>query len=70
VGVKLIKGRIEGPCMSVDESVQLLCTRLKGTDIPSSGLLKLSSQLEHLPLALAQGAAYIREMTITVNKYL
>lgn len=72
VGVRLTKGQqpIEVLRMNEDESEQLLRVRLKGISTTSAELLVLSSQLEHLPLALAQGAAFIQETSITVAKYL
>ncbi|KAH7146098.1 hypothetical protein EDB81DRAFT_856613 [Dactylonectria macrodidyma] len=72
VGVRLTKGQqpIEVLRMTEDESEQLLRVRLKGISAASADLLMLSSQLEHLPLALAQGAAFIQETSITVAKYL
>ncbi|KAH6970347.1 hypothetical protein BKA56DRAFT_735956 [Ilyonectria sp. MPI-CAGE-AT-0026] len=72
VGVRLTKGQwpIEVLRMNEEESEQLLRARLKGISTTSADLLTLSSRLEHLPLALAQGAAFIQETSITVAKYL
>ncbi|KAH7124610.1 hypothetical protein EDB81DRAFT_911543 [Dactylonectria macrodidyma] len=56
--------------MNEDESEQLLRVRLKGISTTSADLFMLSFQLEHLPLALAQGAAFIQETSITMAKYL
>uniref|UniRef100_A0A8H7NHF5 DUF7779 domain-containing protein n=1 Tax=Bionectria ochroleuca TaxID=29856 RepID=A0A8H7NHF5_BIOOC len=72
LGVKLTKGQqmIEVPRMNENESEQLLRARLRDTSATSAELSQLSSQLEHLPLALAQGAAFIQETGITVSKYL
>ncbi|KAH7111687.1 hypothetical protein B0J13DRAFT_271862 [Dactylonectria estremocensis] len=72
VGVRLTQGHrpIEVLPMYMEESEQLLRTRLKGISTTSADLSMLSSQLKHLPLALAQAAAFIQETNITVAKYL
>nr|WNZ75487.1 hypothetical protein [Trichoderma harzianum] len=72
VGVRMTKGRqpIEVLRMNEEESAQLLRARLKDTSATTTELSTLSSQLEHLPLALAQAAAFIQETSITVDKYL
>ena len=53
-----------------NESNQLLCAKLHGIDFVSSEILALSSQLENLPLALIQAAAFIQENTMTISEYL
>uniref|UniRef100_A0A8H7N403 Nucleoside phosphorylase domain-containing protein n=1 Tax=Bionectria ochroleuca TaxID=29856 RepID=A0A8H7N403_BIOOC len=70
--VRLTKGRgfIEVPRMNDIEAVKLLRSSLDDTETASADLSALSSYLEHLPLALAQAAAYIKETTIAVKKYL
>lgn len=56
--------------MDDDESEQLLREYLGKDVAASSELLALSSRLEHLPLALAQAAAFIEENSISVGDYL
>lgn len=72
VGVRLTKGQqpIEVLCMDKNESEHLLRAKLSDTSAASDDLLLLADRLEHLPLALAQGAAYIQETSITVAKYI
>ncbi|KAL5085051.1 hypothetical protein Trisim1_010951 [Trichoderma cf. simile WF8] len=72
VGVKMTKGQqpIEVLRMNEGESVQLLRAKLRDISATNTQLSTLSSQLEHLPLALAQAAAFIQETSITVHKYL
>ncbi|RSL64198.1 hypothetical protein CEP53_004146 [Fusarium sp. AF-6] len=72
VGSRLTRGKrpIEVNKMDEDESVQLLIRGLQGIDEDPKDLLRLSSRLEFLPLALVQASAFIQENTITVNKYL
>ncbi|KAI8662890.1 hypothetical protein NCS56_01093800 [Fusarium sp. Ph1] len=72
VGSRLTKGKrpIEVNKMDEDESVQLLIRGLQGIDEDPKDLLRLSSRLEFLPLALVQASAFIQENTITVHKYL
>ncbi|KAL7912616.1 hypothetical protein GGI35DRAFT_440713 [Trichoderma velutinum] len=72
VGVRMTKGQqpIEVLRMNEEESAQLLRAKLKGINTTITELSTLSSQLEHLPLALAQAAAFIQETSITVHKYL
>ncbi|KAI8623395.1 hypothetical protein F5Y19DRAFT_481760 [Xylariaceae sp. FL1651] len=71
-GLKFSKGEslIEICKMDNDESEQLLRSNL-GEHVAASGdLLKLSSRLEHLPLALAQASAFIHENTMTIDSYI
>ncbi|PNP50290.1 hypothetical protein THARTR1_08998 [Trichoderma harzianum] len=72
VGVRMTKGQqpIEVLRMNEEESAQLLRAKLKDISATMTELSTLSSQLEHLPLALAQAAAFIQETSITVHKYL
>ncbi|OPB46100.1 kinesin [Trichoderma guizhouense] len=72
VGVRMTKGQqpIEVLRMNEGESVQLLRAKLKDISATVTQFSTLSSQLEHLPLALAQAAAFIQETSITVHKYL
>lgn len=72
LGVRLAKGQqpVEASRMNEDESKQLLLAKLGTIRATPAELSSLSSQLEHLPLALAQAAAYIHETCITVAQYL
>lgn len=72
VGVRLAKGQqpIEVLRMDKNESEHLLRAKLPDTTATSDDLLILADRLEHLPLALCQGAAYIQETSISVDKYL
>ncbi|KAM0252581.1 hypothetical protein ACHAQJ_007618, partial [Trichoderma viride] len=72
VGVRMTKGQqpIEVLRMNEEESAQLLRAKLKDISTTITELSTLSSKLEHLPLALAQAAAFIQETCITVHKYL
>jgi len=56
--------------MDEGESTQLLREKLNSDDLDTADLSRLASRLEHLPLALAQAAAFIEETIITVDKYL
>ena len=71
-GLKLTKGKppIEIGAMSDDESKRLLHASLGELDVASDELLALSHRLEHLPLALAQAAAFIQENEVPVGEYL
>jgi hypothetical protein len=53
--------------MDEGELRQLLQEKLKAGNLDPDDLSKLSSRLEHLPLALVQAAAFIQEMSITVD---
>jgi tetratricopeptide (TPR) repeat protein len=72
VGLRLSKGAspIEVTKMDDDESVQLLRARLEEHNVDRSELSVLSAQLDHLPLALVQAAAFIQENSTTVSEYL
>ncbi|RYP50970.1 hypothetical protein DL768_003636 [Monosporascus sp. mg162] len=71
-GVKLAKGRppIDVGRMEEEECQSLLRARLEGVAVTAADLSTLSDRLEHLPLALAQAAAFIQENSITVQDYL
>ncbi|KAK5658464.1 hypothetical protein OQA88_1853 [Cercophora sp. LCS_1] len=56
--------------MHENESEELLHVMLEGADVTSSELAVLSSRLLHIPLALVQAAAFIREKAVTSNEYL
>ncbi|KAL7931190.1 hypothetical protein V8C35DRAFT_323889 [Trichoderma chlorosporum] len=72
VGVRMTKGQqlLEVLRMNEKESVQLLRAKLGDINPTTAELSMLSSQLEHLPLALAQAAAFIQETCTTVHEYL
>ncbi|PHH64675.1 hypothetical protein CDD81_4116 [Ophiocordyceps australis] len=72
VAVRFSKERrtIEVNHMGEDESRNLLHTILHDVEPTDAELSKLSSQLEHLPLALVQAAAYINENSMTMKSYL
>lgn len=71
-GSRLTRGRclIEVRKMDEGESQQLLQKTLEADNLDPDNLSKLSSRLEHLPLALVQAAAFIQEMNIAVDEYL
>ncbi|KAK4245726.1 hypothetical protein C7999DRAFT_42748 [Corynascus novoguineensis] len=68
---RLIKGKqpIKVGELNDEETVELLRTRLDGIDATPGDLSALSSRLEHLPLALVQGAAFIQENDLTIDQY-
>jgi hypothetical protein len=70
--LSLARGKrpIEIPRMSVDEADQLLRAVLEDEAISAEKTSQLSSRLEHLPLALAQAAAFIQGNTISIDKYI
>ncbi|KAI0476806.1 hypothetical protein F4859DRAFT_514138 [Xylaria cf. heliscus] len=74
VGLQLTKGvgksLLEIGKMDDVECCQLLHASLDNNLIATEELSTLASRLEHLPLALAQAAAFIQENTITVTRYL
>lgn len=59
---------IEVPSMTPNEAYQLLRAILPG-EISTTDASALSSRLEHLPLALAQAASYIKKRRITIRNY-
>ncbi|KAH6975384.1 hypothetical protein BKA56DRAFT_489658 [Ilyonectria sp. MPI-CAGE-AT-0026] len=72
VGARLTKGLnlIEVKGMDEKESTSLLQGKLEGEHFNSKDLPELSSKLDHLPLALAQAAAFIQENSMSVDRYL
>ncbi|KAH7146450.1 hypothetical protein EDB81DRAFT_651198, partial [Dactylonectria macrodidyma] len=70
-GSRFLRGKppVKVEEMTGDEIHQLLCVMLDDTSISLDDTLTLSSQLEHLPLALAQAAAFIIENSISINDY-
>ncbi|KAG7284986.1 hypothetical protein NEMBOFW57_009604 [Staphylotrichum longicolle] len=70
-GSRLSKGKrlIEVGKMDDDETTELLCAWFDDADAASDDYSTLSSRLEHLPLALAQAAAFIQENTMTICDY-
>ncbi|KAK3990428.1 kinesin light chain [Cladorrhinum sp. PSN332] len=71
-GSRLLQARplIEVGNMDEADSKKLLQERLQRDDADTNMLSKLSSRLEHLPLALAQAAAFIQENAISVQQYI
>ncbi|KAF6829743.1 kinesin light chain [Colletotrichum musicola] len=73
-GLKLAKGKppIELDTMNDQESQQLLRAGLGGwaSDLDTQETNDLASRLEHLPLALAQAAAFMEANTMGVGEYL
>lgn len=72
VGSRITKGvhLIKVGKMGEQESDQLLQTRLGDVESSPSERSELSSRLEHLPLALAQAAAFICENSLSTGQYL
>jgi len=72
VGSRLTRGKclIEVGKIDETESRQLLEEKLEADDLNPDDLSRLTSRLEHLPLALVQAAAFIQEMSISVKEYL
>ncbi|KAF7550099.1 hypothetical protein G7Z17_g5936 [Cylindrodendrum hubeiense] len=72
VGVRLSQEQqvVEVNKMDDIESRHLLQTKLDSDDVSEGTISTLSSRLEHLPLALVQAAAFIRENSLTADKYL
>ncbi|KAH9901850.1 hypothetical protein F4778DRAFT_771119 [Xylariomycetidae sp. FL2044] len=72
VGSHLCRG---APLIQVDnmtdgESRQLLQKQLDDTHTSADELLALANRLEHLPLALAQAAAYMQANSMSITRYL
>ena len=61
---------IEVGMMDEAESRHLLQQKFEADDLDPGDLSSLPSRLEHLPLALVQAAAFIQEMSISVDEYL
>ena len=63
---------IEVVKMSPSESLDLLATKLRSSTFDRADAIELLNELEHLPLAIAQAGAYIRQQAavMTVSRYL
>lgn len=72
VGQKLARSRclIKVLPMNEGESVELFCKQLQGEYLETDKLNELTRELEGLPLALAQAAAFIQMNSLTVHDYL
>ena len=72
IGIRLTKsqGAIEIPKLNSMESSELVRKALGELITESDDITRLSESLEHLPLALAQAAAYIQENSISVKRYM
>ncbi|KAJ6440010.1 alternative NADH-dehydrogenase [Purpureocillium lavendulum] len=72
VGVLLIKNRdvVEVGRMEEHEAESLVHTSLDGIEVNTDEVRRLTSQLEFLPLALVQAAAYIRMNSMELSSYL
>ncbi|KXX75211.1 Kinesin light chain [Madurella mycetomatis] len=72
VGSRLTRSKclIKVGNMDEGESRLLLREKLEADNLDPDDLSLLSSRLEHLPLALIQAAAFIQEMSISVDSYL
>jgi tetratricopeptide (TPR) repeat protein len=64
------KGLIEVKEMSKTESRELIESKLSKEVCLTPGVEALTKLLEHLPLALAQAAAFIQENSLTIDEYL
>jgi tetratricopeptide (TPR) repeat protein len=64
------QGLINVTSMSATESEDLISTILKDEDCDPYAMKELASLLDYLPLALKQAAAYIRENSSSVRRYL
>ncbi|KAI9828117.1 MAG: hypothetical protein M1832_003644 [Thelocarpon impressellum] len=71
-GVDLLNGvnLINVPKMDEVESQALMRTRLEDQDLDDKDLERLTMQLEHLPLALTQAAAYMQRNSVSLDVYL
>ncbi|KAK1984988.1 hypothetical protein LZ30DRAFT_709881 [Colletotrichum cereale] len=71
VGSRLVWGKqvLEVKKMDNSETQQLIHALLED-DIPAEDTFLLSTRLEHLPMALAQAAAFIHENGISVKTYI
>jgi len=72
VGQKLARGRclIKVSPMNEGESVELFSKQFQGESLETNELGELTRELEGLPLALAQAAAFIQMNSLTVHAYL
>ena len=64
------RGLIQIGEMSLAESIELIQGVLEDDQLNHEDLARLSEQLEYLPLALVQAAAFVQENSITIAKYL
>ncbi|ROV94770.1 hypothetical protein VMCG_08871 [Cytospora schulzeri] len=71
-GSRLAQGKslIEVGEMDQSEANQLVRSLLQGVEISTEEISDLSSRLQHLPLALAQAAAFIHMYTTPVSEYI
>ncbi|OHW96584.1 kinesin light chain [Colletotrichum incanum] len=69
--LRLTRGKrpVSVTTMTDDEANQLFCAAFEDETISIEETTKLSSRLEHLPLALAQAAAFIQENDIPISTY-
>ncbi len=70
--MKLTRSRQLIKVKKIDNSEikELLEKKLKDNKIDLGDLSTLSSQLEHLPLALVQATAFIQEKSVLISRYL
>ncbi|KAK7419112.1 hypothetical protein QQZ08_010982 [Neonectria magnoliae] len=71
-GLRLAQGKppVEVGRMTDGEAEQLMRAILEDDEITAEEISPLSSRLEHLPLALAQAAAFIQENGILISEYI
>lgn len=71
-GLKLAQGKppIEVDKLSDTEANMLMRTMMDEQEIDIGETTVLASRLEHLPLALAQAAAFVQENCITIGEYI
>lgn len=71
-GLKLAQGKppIEVDKLSDAEANMLMRTMMDDQEIDIGETTDLASRLEHLPLALAQAAAFVQENCITIGEYI
>ncbi|KAM0433914.1 hypothetical protein ACHAPT_003858 [Fusarium lateritium] len=71
-GLRLARGKrpIEVSRMTDSEADQLVRAILEEDKVTAEETALLAARLEHLPLALAQAAAFIQENTILIGKYI
>ncbi|KAH7013689.1 hypothetical protein EDB80DRAFT_863617 [Ilyonectria destructans] len=71
-GLRLTRGKppIEVGNMDGNEAHLLLCAILENDQLSKDETSPLSSKLEHLPLALAQAAAFIQANGTPINEYI
>ncbi|KPM39165.1 hypothetical protein AK830_g7399 [Neonectria ditissima] len=71
-GYRITRGKplVEVGKMSDDEAERLVSVKLRSAEATYEDKLLLSSRLEHMPLALAQAAAYIRDDSMLIRAYI